>query len=160
MSKLHREHLDQQVEFFTGRFDRTTMKNRRRGLSYAEVLVSATVLTTIMSLVTVSSFRISRVWKDVQHQRIAVNELSDQLDRLTMSPVEEIEDLIDSLEASKECQSQLADPQLNGLIETEEEIGHRLTLLLTWQNHLGERSKPETLSAWWPRTGESEDSEE
>ena len=56
---------------------------RRRGVSLLELLVSGVVLVTVMTLVTTLCIRISSVWKDVGHHRVAVAELSNHLDRLT-----------------------------------------------------------------------------
>ena len=82
MRKLQKQYVD------SGNFQAVKRRygNNRHGFSYAEVLVCATVLTTIMSLVTTSSFRISRVWKDIRHEKAALNELSNQLDWLTSQP--------------------------------------------------------------------------
>lgn len=135
-------------------------RRSRRGLSYAEVLVAATVLTTIMSLVTVSSFRISRVWKDVRQQQSALNELTSQLDRLTMLPAEQVADLLDSVEASDECKELLSQPKLSGRMKEQSPFGHRLTVSITWQNHAGERGNPLQLSAWRPNSSQREDSQQ
>ena len=132
----------------------------RSGFAYTEVMVAGTVLLTAMSLVAVSSFRVSRVWKDVQHERIALTELSNQLDRLTMLPAEEVEDLIDSLDVSSQCKATLENPQLTGSMETEEEFGRRLTLSLTWQSHPEKRSKPAKLTGWLPVASDWKDGEE
>jgi len=132
----------------------------RRGLSYAEVLVSATVLTTIMTIVTVSSFRIARVWKDVRQQQSALNELTNQLDRLTMLPSDEVAALVGSMEASDECKELLCQPKFTGQVEEQAPFGQRLTVSITWQKLSGDRSKPLQLSAWWPTTNQSKDGQQ
>ena len=132
----------------------------RHGFSFAEVLVCATILTTIMSLVTVSSFRISRVWKDIYQQKVATNELSNQLDRLTALPVKQAKGLIDKLQPSDECFECLTQPKLSGVVREETNFGHRLTISITWQNHSGKLSRPVQLSAWWADPVNREDSNE
>ena len=141
--------------------DRPRQKNARcrRGFSYAEVLVCATVLTTVMSLVTVSSFRIARVWKDIRKQKVALSELSNQLDRLTMLPVEKVKESIGGLKPTDECRETLNQPAIAGVVEEEPEIGHRLTISITWQNDFGERSRPLQLSAWWPDSIDQKDAQ-
>ena len=89
MKNQHHEKRLNASRFSFTALSRGKRNGRRKGFTYAEVLVSATILTTIMSLVTVSSFRISRVWKDVRQQKIALNELSNHLDRLTALPVDD-----------------------------------------------------------------------
>ena len=145
MRKLQRQFVD------SGKFQAVQRRYgiNRHGFSYAEVLVCATVLTTIMSLVTASSFRISRVWKDIRHEKAALNELSNQLDLLTAQPVEEVKDSIDTLQPSDECLDCLPEPKILGVVQEQPDFGHRLTVSLTWQNHSGQRSKPLQLSAWW-----------
>jgi hypothetical protein len=128
----------------------------RHAFSYAEVLVCATMLTTIISLVTVSSFRISRVWKDVYQRKVAINELSNQLDRLTALPVEQVQDLIDDLQPSDECIESLIRPKLSGTVHKQTDFGHRLTIAMTWQNQSGQIGRPVQLSAWWPDSADRE----
>ena len=153
MNNQHK-HLFHEYRHFSVVRSRQKNARCRRGVSYAEVLVSATVLTMIMSLVTVSSFRISRVWKDIRKQKVALSELSNQLDRLTMLPVEKVKDSVDTLKPTDECRETLNQPAIAGVVEEEPEIGHRLTISITWQNDFGERSRPLQLSAWWPESSD------
>ncbi|MDA8563943.1 hypothetical protein N9L06_05770 [Mariniblastus sp.] len=155
MRKLQRQFVD------SGKFQAVQRRNgiNRHGFSYAEVLVCATVLTTIMSLVTASSFRISRVWKDIRHEKAALNELSNQLDWLTSQPIEQVKDTIESLQPSDECQGCLRKPSISGVVIEQPDFGHRLTISITWQNHSGQRSRPLQLSAWWAEPVDREDSQ-
>jgi type II secretory pathway pseudopilin PulG len=159
---MNKRHLNlfHSRERFSAAIPRVKKYRRRSGFSYAEVLVSATVLTTIMSLVTVSSFRISRVWKDIRQQNVALNELSNQLDRLTALPVKDVQELIDQLKPSDECDLALTQPNLSGVVETQSPFGHRLTGSITWQTKSGKTSQPLKLSAWWPKSTDREDSQQ
>ena len=113
-----------------------------------------------MSLVTVSSFRISRVWKDIRQQKVALNELSNQLDRLTTLPVEDVRDSIKALEPSAECRRSLTQPALSGVVENQPKFGNRLTISITWQNDSGKNSRPIQLSAWWPEPSDRKDGQQ
>lgn len=159
MINLSRGKPDKLRQFFVAR-SRGLFARRRPAFAYTEVLVAGTVLLTTMSLVAVSSFRISRIWKDVQHERSALCELSNQLDRLTILPAEEVEDLIESLEASSECKATLNRPQLTGSMGIADDFGRRLTLSLTWQKRPDKESRPAKLTGWLPVTPDSKGGKE
>jgi hypothetical protein len=112
------------------------------------------MMATVMSLVTVSSFRVSRIWLDVHDHRNALNELTNQLDRLTTIPVQNVARAIDSIEASDACREMLIKPRLSGSIENAKTLGRRVTLEITWQNRLGTKSNSTQLSAWHPSATE------
>jgi len=104
----------------------------RAGTTLIELVVSAAVLMTIMSFVTTLCVRVNWVWKDIGHRRVAVGELSNQLERLTRLTPRQANQELDSLEASDLCRQTLKLPQLNGTL-VDDELGFRIVLQLNWQ---------------------------
>ena len=104
---------------------------QRSGISMAELVASAAVLTLLMSMVTGMCYRISTIWKDVGHHRVALVELSNQLDRLTTMEVEQAREELESIAATSTCSRTLRDPKLKGeLVETD--LGTQVNLELNW----------------------------
>lgn len=123
-------------------------QTQRNGVSSIELIVSAVLLMTVMSFMTTLCVRIDRVWKDISQQRVAVAELSNQLERLTLLPVDKIVAAIDGLEPSENCAMILPHPVLRGEI-ADDNLGRRITLKIHWQRQPVEKSVE--LSGWLMR---------
>jgi len=110
------------------------MKNdsNRRGTTMLECVVAAGILVVAISTVTSLAFRVGRIWMDVARQRIAMNELSNQLEIITLLSVEEVPEAIDSLNPSPAATSSLVEPELSGEL-IQDELGDRIRLQLTWK---------------------------
>ncbi len=117
----------------------------RRGVSLIELLVAAVVLVAVMSLVTSLCFRISLVWQEIGHRRVAVAELSNQLERLTRMDPEDVPLALASLKPSALVEQTLLAPQLSGEM-VESEIGHQIELQLNWRRRYP--GKPVELVGW------------
>lgn len=123
----------------------TRTNKDRRGVSLIELLVAAVVLVSVMSLVTSLCFRISLVWQEIGHRRVAVAELSNQLERLTRMDPEDVPQALALLKPSSLLEQTLLTPQLSGDI-VESELGHQIELQLNWRRrHPG---KPVELVGW------------
>ena len=134
------------------------MQNRN-GITTIELMISAVSLLTIMSVVSTLGVRINGVWKDIGHRRIAVCELSNQLDHLTRLSVDELEKELSSLEPSEHCARLLRNAKLQGTTESDA-LGTRILLSLNWdRRHAG---TPVQLAAWIPSDpkGEGESSDD
>ena len=119
----------------------------RRGLSLIELIVAAVVMVVVMNLVTTLCFRISLVWRDIGHHRVAVAELSNQLDRLTRMNSQQVLDAMKTLKPSELCERTLPEPQLSGEL-VQSEIGQQINLRLDWKRrHPGQ---PVELVGWIP----------
>ena len=127
-------------------------RKQRSGITVTEVIISAVLLATVMSLVGTVCFRVNRVWSDVNHQRIAINELSNHLEVLTLLKPEQAADAIKSLEPSQNCSRALKSPALTGEI-VEDELGSRVVLRLDWNRPT--KSIPTELSGWIVSASES-----
>ena len=107
-------------------------KRKQRGFTLTELLVAASLLLVILSVVGQLTIRNGRVQQQTRRQHVALNELSNQLDRLTMLAEPRLTEALESLAPSKEAQELLPQPvltanRLNG------EAGNRIELRLTWR---------------------------
>lgn len=125
-------------------------RSHRRGLAYAELLVSAAILSSVLGLMATSVFRIGQVWRDIGHQHIAMEELSNHLERITQMSAESAAQEIGSLEPSEFAKALLPQPEISGTISTDSDLGSRVTLEIDWVHSNSDRGNPLALSAWWP----------
>lgn len=134
---------------------RTAKHDHRPGVAMLELVVAAVVLVVIMSLVTTLCFRTSLVWQDIGHRRVAVAELSNQLDRLTRMNPQQARDELSKLKPSELSRRTLPEPQLIGEM-VPSEIGYQINLHLDWNRaHPGQ---PVELCGWIPMPLEPEES--
>jgi hypothetical protein len=117
----------------------------RRGLLMTELIVAAVLLITSLSLLVTLSFRTGKLWQDSRHYALAVNELTNQLERLTALEAAEIDTQLSELSPSAAVQSALPNPRLNGT-KLADEFGTRVRLEIEWDRP-GD-AKPVTLTAW------------
>ncbi len=124
---------------------------RRAGLTKTEVLVSAVLLTAVMSVTASMFHNINLVWKNIRHHRIAMGELSDQLDMLTRNPQGDIKAVIKELQPSSICRAALWEPALTASI-AKDKLGQRIDVELKWRSTNGTRKSPRSnsvkLSGW------------
>ena len=119
--------------------------NCRRGISLIELVAAAAATAVVMTLVTTLCFRISLVWQDVGHHRVAMSELSNQLERLTRMDVQQAATAMKTLEPSDLSKRTLRSPQLSGKL-VQSDIGTQINLQLNWQRrHPG---KAVELTGW------------
>jgi len=122
-----------------------TLQLRRNGVSTIELVVASSMLIVVMTFATTMIFKIQSVVKETRYERIAVNELSNQLEKLTIMELEQAKTAIESLAASDDCKSVLNEPKLTGAV-VQDPIGHRVDLQIGWQS-VNVR-KPIRLSGW------------
>jgi len=106
-------------------------RNCRSGFTISEVIVSTVLLMTIMSLVGAVCHRVNLIWFDVNHHRVAVSELSNQLEELTTMTHDQAAVAVKSIEPSESCRQALPAPQLSGEI-FEDQLGTRVLLKINW----------------------------
>jgi len=123
-------------------------KNSRthRGTSSLEILVAFSLLTTVMGVAMPLVVRHGRLLTAQREYRIALDELENQLDRLTALPETELSAAIKQLSPSEFVAARLHDAMLTGEI-TREEIGSRIMLRLSW-DETHRREAPVMLSGW------------
>lgn len=103
----------------------------RHGFTVTELLVSALLLTSVMSLVGPLAVRSGRLWQDARQGRLALEELSNQLDRLTYLSEDQRNAALAELEPAESIRKALPNPQLTAEILHDRD-GQRLVLQLTW----------------------------
>jgi hypothetical protein len=112
-----------------------------------ELVVAAGLLMTAVAVVTPLAVKGGRLWLDSRHYRLAVDEVSNQLERLTALNATDRSAAIASLEPSPQAQRALPRPVLTA--ETlADEYGERLVVSLNWARPRG--SKPVSLVGWIP----------
>ena len=111
----------------------------RSGFTVSEMLVSALLLISVMSLVGPLTVRTGRLWQQTRHGRLALEELSNQLDRLTHLNADKRAVALAELAPTHSIRTALSHPQL--IAETlHDQDGQRLVLQLTW-NRVGTPGK-------------------
>ncbi len=110
-----------------------------------DLVVAATLLVGIMSFVAPLAVRSGRLWQDSRHYRLALDELSNQLERLTSLNENERDAALTELSVSPQVRARLPNPVLeaHAIDDTD---GARLVLQLQW-DRVGP-AKPVTLVAW------------
>lgn len=117
----------------------------RNAFTMIELVVAASIMIALMSVVTSLTFRIHGVWQDTNQQRIATWAVSSELERITSLPLDDIATTLDELEASEELQHLLTEPEWSGDL-IDDELGPRVALRLDWKRrHPG---KPLELVGW------------
>ncbi len=125
----------------------------RRGISAVEVLVSITLLMTVLSCSMVLIMRHGRMMVAQRHYRIALDELSNQMDRITALPAEQVADSMKKLAVWPFTAERLVGAKLTGELKPTD-VGQRVVLRMAWKDS----STDETVSlAGWvfpgaPRT--------
>ncbi len=117
----------------------------RRGYAMTELVVAATLLVGILSFVAPLAVRSGRLWQDSRHYRLALDELSNQLERLTSLDQDQRDAALAELSVSPQVSARLPNPVIEGL-KMNDGDGARLVLQLQW-DRVGS-AKPVTLVAW------------
>ena len=110
-----------------------------------ELLVSATLLITLVSIVVPLSVRAGRLWQEARSYRLAVNELSNQLEDLTLLGDQEREQALAKWQPVEGLLLALPDARLTGEV-LDDEDGKRLRLSLEWRRSVG--SPPLCMIGW------------
>jgi hypothetical protein len=121
------------------------MKLPRRGTTLVECIVAASILSVAIGTVTMAVFRIGRIWTDTGHYRIALQEVSNQLESLTQLPPDQVQSAIASLAVSPAVGRSLVDAKLSGEL-VQDEFGDRVKLTLNLGD--GRVVRPIHMTAW------------
>jgi hypothetical protein len=119
---------------------------RRSGTGAIDVFVSLTLLATAMTVATPLIVRHGRLLKSQRNYRLALDELSNQLDRLTALQPGELPSAVQRLSPSAFVAERLPGAKLAGET-TPAEVGARVTLELLWNESPG-TSASASLAAW------------
>lgn len=116
----------------------------RSGTTMIEVMVAFTLLTTALSVSLPLVVRHGRLLASHREYRLALDEVSNQLDRLTALPQAELSKAMEQLSVSRFTAGSLPDAELQGELEPAD-IGRRITLRLSWG---GPQRQTLSLAAW------------
>jgi hypothetical protein len=121
---------------------------RRCGSLLVELLASFGVLTTVIVVATPLAVRQVRILTGSRDYRIAVEELSNQLEQLTALPGDELRSRLDDIEPSEFAATRLPGAEISAALAPAD-VGERLTLAIVW-NEPQRRAAPVRLVAWLP----------
>jgi hypothetical protein len=124
----------------------TKPRRLRRAASLIELLVAFTLLTTVLSVSAQMMVRHNRLLTAQRNYRIALDELSNQIDRLSALPADELPQAMSQLAPSAFANARLPGAELTGQIEPAE-IGEHMILKLSW-NESQRRHSPVALATW------------
>jgi hypothetical protein len=125
------------------------------GFTIVEVVVAFSLLATLLAVATPLAVRHRRLLSSARDYRVAIEELSNQLERLTVAPADELESRLAELEPSEFALRHLPGAKLTGAFEAAD-IGRRLALEIVWDEPQRQRA-PVSLSAWvFPAGAEGE----
>lgn len=122
-----------------------TLGRTRAGLSTLDVLVALTLLTAVLSVSTPLLMRHARLLKSQRDYRLALDELSNQLDRLTAISTRELPDEINKLAPSEFLTERIPGIRLGGELKAAGDVT-RVTLRLSWPESM--HHPPVSLAAW------------
>jgi Tfp pilus assembly protein PilV len=120
-------------------------RNSRLGLLQAEVLVAASLLSTVIGLLTCIGYQVQRVAKDTQQYQVALHELANQMDRLTILPIDSLSEQLKDLRVSEPTARSLNKANLASQVVADAN-GTRLVLALQWER-IGQ-PQPVQLVGW------------
>ena len=118
----------------------------RTGTTAFEVIVSFSLLSSVLAFATPLVVRHTRLLASQRHYRLALDELSNQLERLSALQAEERSVALEKTVPSDFAAEHLPGAELRGEL-AESDFGQRVTLRLTWDEP--QRSgAPLSLTAW------------
>jgi type II secretory pathway pseudopilin PulG len=117
-----------------------------RGTTIIEIVVACTVLGSLMLFIGPATVRHGRLQRLLRQERIAMDEISNQLDRLTRLRLDQIQQELAKLAPSEFARTGLPNPRLSGTLQGSEE-GYRLALEISW-NTPGRYVVPLTIATW------------
>jgi hypothetical protein len=118
----------------------------RAGFSMLEVFVACTLLSSVLAVSTPLIVRHGRLLKAQRNYRLALDELSNQLERLRALPPAEMRSAAASVAPSEFAKAKLPGVKLRAELEAFD-LGQRLTISATWNEVERERA-PLSLAAW------------
>ncbi len=118
---------------------------RRTGSMVTELLVAATLLLSSITIASQLTIQSRRLWVDVRHHQLALDELSNQLERLVTLDTETAKSQLARLEPSESAEQTLANVKLQGNW-LDDDDGRRITLSIQWDRPAP--ATPLTMMAW------------
>jgi hypothetical protein len=118
---------------------------RRTAVAMFDLVVAAVLTTTLVGTLTTSAIRSIRLMKDTRDQHLALEELSNQLERLIALEDDDRAKALETLVPSDEVKHTLIDAKLEAEV-IEDKQGKRLLVSLNWER--GGNATPKRLVGW------------
>ena len=120
----------------------------RPGTTIVELLVSLTLLTAVLGAALPLVVRHGRILASARQYRLALDELSNQAERITMLRHDDAATALNEIRPSPFAVEHLPGVEINAEL-TVSEGAKRVTLFLSWDEP-GRRAAPVSLVAWLP----------
>ena len=117
---------------------------RRQATTMLEVIVSLSLLMSALSLSLPLILQQGRLLIEQRNYRLALDELSNQLDRLSATSADDLPTVLRKIAVSPFTAEKLHDAKLASDLKPAD-VGQRLTLKLTWKNA---QEQKVTLAVW------------
>ncbi len=131
-------------------FTSPATNRRRRGTTVADLLVAATLLAAMMTTVMTITLRSGRLRQQTRQHQLALDELSNQLERILSLDATARDDAIRDLKPSEHLVNSLPGCTLAAKVEDSE----RIVLSLNWDRTIN--STPVILTGWLDPTDQQE----
>ena len=118
---------------------------QHRGFTKLEMLASATLLTTMIAIVSPLFARLNQVWHSTRWYQLASQELMNQMEVMTQLSREECNGAIKQIRISSEILDVIPKAELTGRVESSAD-GDRVVLF--FQLPASVRSEPIVLVGW------------
>tara|TARA_R110002073_G_scaffold7747_5_gene43668 strand:- start:314 stop:745 length:432 start_codon:yes stop_codon:yes gene_type:complete len=124
---------------------RLARPRQRRGATLFELMVTATLVVSGVGLVAPLTVRCGRLWQQTRHRQMALDELSNHMERLIALPSEELEKEADVVAVSDAARALLPDAVMEAkIVRSDNET--QLHLSIDWKR-VG-NPEPLTLVGW------------
>lgn len=121
-------------------------RGRRVATTTVELIVAMSLLTGLIGAATTLVFRHGRLLASYRDYQCALDELTNQLDRLTALPPTDVDAALRELKPSELAAERLSGAELRAEVESLD-YGRRVTLSLTWDEPRRSEA-PVRLAAW------------
>lgn len=119
--------------------------DRRTGGMMVELVVAATLLVALIGTFTPMSLSAGRLWQQTRQHQLALDELSNQLDRLLVLSEPDRAAAIESLQPSAAALAALPEASLSAVQQSDRD-GVRVKVELSWQRAVP--AVPLSLTGW------------
>jgi hypothetical protein len=122
--------------------------SQRRGASSLEAIVGFTLLSAALTLATQLVVQHSRLLRTQRDYRLALDEVSNQFERLSFLPARQLSGALSDLKPSELIAHKLPGAELQGELHATD-IGQNLTLRISWPGPYG-TPMTVSLATWLP----------
>ena len=128
-----------------------SVASRSRGFSTLEVLAASAVTAAALAAVTPLFMQHTRLMAEARRERIAIEDLANQAERLAAVPADGLDHHLASLAVSPMADGLLPDAHLDA-VRGDSPVGPTVTFRLRW-NSPGRLDHPLRLVTWLPNPG-------